>query len=69
MQRNQELEYNNDVLQRMVYKFRVINEALINENKSLKDEIENKKKQEEEENKKKQEEEENKKKQEEKDNV
>lgn len=39
MQRNQELEFHNDVLQRMIHKYTVIHDELINENKALRDEI------------------------------
>lgn len=38
-QRNQELEFHNDVLQRMIHKYTVINDELINENKSLREQV------------------------------
>lgn len=39
MQRNEELEFNNGVLQRMVYKYTTIHEELVNENKSLREQL------------------------------
>jgi len=49
--RNQEINFNNDVLQRMVKKLTVLNDELVSENKTLKEKIEDmeiKKKEEEE---------------------
>jgi len=38
-QRNQELEFNNDVLQRMVYRYTTIYEDLVDENKRLREQL------------------------------
>ena len=39
VQRNQELEFHNDVLQRMIHKYTLINDELVNENKALREDF------------------------------